>query len=84
MIVDKQDAFGHEVFDQLITGNSFEIVERDDGYFSCTPNSYKIYFAEYQDWWEMEKRAMDFVRGRVLDIGSGAGRHSLFLQAKGA
>ena len=30
-----------------------------------------------------EKRALKFARGRVLDIGSGAGRHSLYLQKQG-
>jgi SAM-dependent methyltransferase len=31
----------------------------------------------------MERRAIRFARGRVLDIGCGAGRHSLYLQQKG-
>src|SRR5690349_24543108 len=41
------------------------------------------YFSAYRDWSPLEKRAMKSVRGRVLDIGCGAGRHSLYLQGKG-
>jgi 2-polyprenyl-3-methyl-5-hydroxy-6-metoxy-1,4-benzoquinol methylase len=61
---------------------SFEIVERDDGFFSVTPGA-KIYFSVYEDWPDMDKQAMNYVRGRVLDIGCGAGRHAIYLQEKG-
>jgi SAM-dependent methyltransferase len=35
------------------------------------------FFAEHADWPEAEGHAFEFVRGRVLDIGAGAGRHSI-------
>jgi cyclopropane fatty-acyl-phospholipid synthase-like methyltransferase len=79
---DFQDAYGHEVYDHLLGKGGFEIVERDDGYFDATPGP-RMYFSEYRDWPAIEKKAMRFVRGRVLDIGCGAGRHSLYLQNKG-
>ncbi len=37
----------------------------------------------YEKWSKIEKEALKFVKGRVLDIGCGAGRHSLYLQEKG-
>ncbi len=43
----------------------------------------KVYFSEYDEWDECEKEAIKHVKGRVLDIGCGAGRHSLYLQDKG-
>ncbi len=58
---------------------AFEIVERDDGYFDASLNA-KVYFSVFEDWHPIEKEAMKFVKGRVLDIGCGAGRHSLYLQ----
>ena len=58
-----------------------EVVERDDGcVFTGEPD---YYVAPYRSWWSQERRAMRFVRGRVLDLGCGAGRVGLHLQGRG-
>jgi SAM-dependent methyltransferase len=80
---DRHDAFGHMLLDYHEGDRSGrEIVERDDGYFdvSSGPDSY---FRSYREWPPHEKEAMRYVRGRVLDIGCGAGRHSIYLQNRG-
>jgi len=41
------------------------------------------FFAGHNDWMEEERAAFELVRGRVLDIGAGAGRHSLEAQQRG-
>jgi SAM-dependent methyltransferase len=41
------------------------------------------FFADHDDWLEEERAAFELVRGRVLDIGTGAGRHSLEAQRRG-
>lgn len=83
---DEQDAFGHEIYDYLKNerrrGEIVEVVERDDGYIDVSGGT-KVYFSEYKDWPPHEKKAIRHAKGRVLDIGSGAGRHSLYLQGKG-
>ncbi len=79
---DSQDAFGHGLYDRLNGENPVEIVERDDGFIDASAFS-QMYFREYKDWSDSQKRAMRYVEGRVLDIGCGAGRHSLYLQEKG-
>ncbi len=78
----EEDAYGQEGWAYYNDKDSFEIVERDDGYFSVSSGC-KIYFSGYQDWPLHERKAMEFVKGRVLDIGFGAGRHSLYLQERG-
>jgi len=78
------DAYGEQLWSYFKTGEPRnEIVERDDGLLSLGQYGGKLYFSEYKDWQPIEKAAMKYVRGRVLDVGCGAGRHSLYLQAKG-
>jgi SAM-dependent methyltransferase len=58
-----------------------EVVERDDGcVFTGEP---AWYLAPFRAWSSQERRAMRFVRGRVLDLGCGAGRVGLHLQSRG-
>jgi len=70
------------MLDYLTHGYSSEIIERDDGYFDSSDVG-KSYFADYRRWPVIEKKAIRFVRGRVLDIGCGAGRVLLYLQKRG-
>jgi SAM-dependent methyltransferase len=76
-----QDAFGHLLADLVAGRPAVEVVERDDGcVFTGDPG---IYLAPFRSWWPQERRAMRLVRGRVLDLGCGAGRIGLHLQDRG-
>ena len=43
----------------------------------------QLFFREFDDFPEWEKRALELCSGNVLDIGAGTGRHSLVLQERG-
>jgi SAM-dependent methyltransferase len=58
-----------------------ELVERDDGFLSAMPAA--RYLAPPADWFDLDHRALALVRGRVLDVGTGAGRAALALQERG-
>ena len=79
----EEDAFGQEMWACYKGEEASEIVERDDGFFNASPKGPRLYFSEYEDWDLIDRKAMEFVKGRVLDIGCGAGRHSLHLQKMG-
>ena len=77
----QQDAYGQILLAHLEGRSAHEIMERDDGFIYCGDPS--EYFAPFRRWPAVERRAMRFVRGRVLDVGCGAGRVALHLQARG-
>jgi len=57
------------------------IIRRDDGLVD--EDDMEGYFKGYDDWFEPEKKALQRVHGRVLDVGCGPGRHLLWLQERG-
>lgn len=76
------DAFGHALLDWTRGGTELEVYERDDGFVEAGPGA-DAYLAEAADWPAAERRAISRARGRVLDLGCGAGRVALDLQARG-
>lgn len=78
-----EDAYGQEIWAYYNGKDVAEIVENADGYISASKFGPKGYFLDYEDWAPYAKKAMEFVKGRVLDVGCGAGRCSLYLQKKG-
>lgn len=79
------DAFGQALWDYYKNRNvtTSHVIERDDGLID-TPQSLgmKQYFMDYGKWGYVEKEAIKYAHGKVMDIGCGAGRHSLYLQKK--
>jgi SAM-dependent methyltransferase len=80
--IDHSDAFGHAVWDWARGGTVPEIVERDDGYMEEGAGP-EVYLSAASGWPGAERQAMRYVRGRVLDLGCGAGRVALHLQMRG-
>lgn len=79
----RSDPYGAMLLEQMRTGKTLcEIIEREDNYIdtASTPGQY---FNEHKNWSADERKAVSFAKGRVLDIGAGAGRHSLHLRAMG-
>ena len=78
-----QDAYGQQLLAQYNNQTpTCEIIERDDRFID-TGSEPGTYFSDYKQWSSLERRAIKQAKGRVLDIGCGAGRHSLYLQQKG-
>jgi Methyltransferase domain len=76
------DAFGRALVDWEAGGDDPEVFERDDGTKDLGAG-HELYFASYASWPESERQALRETRGRVLDVGCGAGRVALHLQDKG-
>jgi len=56
-------------------------IKRDDG--RIDGGSLKNYFRKYPQFSNIEKKALKHARGKILDVGCGAGRHILYLQKIG-
>lgn len=78
----QQDAFGQALYDCHLGRNAYQVIERDDGLVGPALGM-AGYFSEYKAWPAHQRKGLRLARGRVLDIGCGAGRHALYLQEKG-
>ena len=76
-----EDAYGELQLAALEGRGSIGVIERDDGLFE--PMDVELHFRPFRRWPRTERQAMRFVRGRVLDVGCGAGRVCLHLQQRG-
>jgi SAM-dependent methyltransferase len=77
------DAYGQMLLAGLSGDHAVEIVERDDGFIDASIFGTALYLAPFRRWPAHHRRAMRFVRGRVLDIGCGGGRVALHAQERG-
>jgi len=76
------DIFGMMFMDYLRTGQDARYgIRRDDGYFEW--DNVRGYFAEYDEFGHLIQEALKKVGNRVLDVGCGTGKHSLYLQRIG-
>jgi SAM-dependent methyltransferase len=77
----EEDAQG-EIFWAFYHGEtSYEVIERDDGFLDVS--DIQQYFSSFNEWDPGIQKSLQYVKGKVLDVGCGAGRHSLYLQDKG-
>jgi SAM-dependent methyltransferase len=77
-----QDAYGQLVRAYQDGERPTEIVERDDDFIQASLGP-ATYFQPLRSWPAVERRSLRWARGRVLDVGAGAGRVALELQRRG-
>ena len=81
MLGRNQDAFGRALADFAAGDARCSMIERDDGYIE--EDHLERYFGTFPSWPALQRKAIARAKGRVLDVGCGAGQHSLYLQGKG-
>jgi len=81
--VEKSDVFGEALYGYLNGDSStYSIIWRNNTHIDDIDTS--VFFNSYLGWEDYEKNILlKNIKGKVLDIGAGAGRHALFLQKKG-
>jgi SAM-dependent methyltransferase len=79
----EEDAYGNNIADTFYgRGGGYDIIEREDGHFTVNGDS-DAYTEAFDLWSSIQKEASRYVKGRVLDIGCGGGKHAIHFQQKG-
>ena len=77
-----KDLFGKAILD-FQTNNSPSELVTETNISEADEMSVAYLFRKYNEMPKLEKKAMQLSKGKILDVGCGAGSHSLYLQEKG-
>lgn len=77
-----KDLFGQAILD-FQTNNSPEDLITETNISEADEMSVDYLFRDYNDMPKLEKKALQLAKGKILDVGCGAGSHSLYLLEKG-
>lgn len=77
-----KDLFGQAILD-FQTGNSPEDLTTETNISEADQMEVAYLFRSHAEMPEIERKALQLSKGKVLDVGCGAGSHSLYLQKKG-
>lgn len=79
---DQTDIFGRAISDYFHNNQPEDIqTETNISSIDTLPTAYL--FRDFNEMPDIEKKAMELSQGKILDVGSAAGSHSLYLQEKG-
>ena len=77
-----KDLFGKAILD-FQTNNSPEDLVTETNISEADEMSAGYLFRRFNEMPKLEKKALQLAKGKILDVGCGAGSHSLYLQEKG-
>jgi SAM-dependent methyltransferase len=77
-----KDLFGKAILD-FQTNNSPEDLVTETNISEADEMSVDYLFRSFNEMPKIEKKALQLAKGKVLDVGCGAGSHSFYLQEKG-
>ena len=77
-----KDLFGKAILDYQ-TGNNPEDLITETSISEADEMSVAYLFRSFEEMPKLEQKALDLSFGKILDVGCGAGSHSLYLQNKG-
>lgn len=77
-----KDLFGKAILD-FQTNNSPENIVTETNISEADEMEVSYLFRDFKSMPKLEQKALQLCKGKILDVGCGAGSHSLFLQDKG-
>lgn len=77
----KKDLFGKAIYDYY-SGNYTENIKTETDISEQDELPIPYLFRSYKQMPPLERKALDLSYGKILDVGCGAGAHSLYLQSK--
>jgi 2-polyprenyl-3-methyl-5-hydroxy-6-metoxy-1,4-benzoquinol methylase len=77
-----KDLFGKAILD-FQTNNSPENIVTETNISEADEMEVSYLFRDYKSMPKLEQKALQLCKGKILDVGCGAGSHSLYLQQKG-